>query len=128
MFSETLSPTAVTARVGVEATDRQVKGDLRRRGGRSTPAVRHRWTWAPDDKVERLVDPQLDAIWGALGSRSEAFSALPAEAKVSLSICIVHHGAELSLGWVLDRRHVRTAAAFAASIDVDEYNETGRDA
>jgi hypothetical protein len=43
---------------------------------------------------------------------------------VTLSLLIVHHGTELSLGWVLDRRHVAAAAAFGASVDVDEYNDT----
>jgi hypothetical protein len=43
---------------------------------------------------------------------------------VPVSIWLVHQGKDLSLGWVLDRRHVIAAAAFGALLDVDDYDST----
>jgi Domain of unknown function (DUF4279) len=84
----------------------------------------HQWVWKPDSSVEHLLDPQLDAIWTSLSPHADAFRHLPPEAEVGLSIWITHRGTDLSLGWVLDRRHVAAAAAFGATIDIDEYNFT----
>jgi hypothetical protein len=80
--------------------------------------------WQTDDSVERSLDAQLDALWSALGSRADAFRSLSPGAEVQLGIWITHRGSELSLGWILDRRHVAAAAAFGASIGVDEYDGT----
>ena len=52
------------------------------------------------------------------------FRTLPAEVNVRVAIWITHHGDDLRLGWMLDRRHVTAAAAFGASLDVDEYDDT----
>lgn len=124
VLSHSVSAREVTAHVGIEPTVQRVKGEARPGRNREMVVASHQWVWKPDSSVEHLLDTQLDAIWSALGSHAEAFSSLPAEAKVSLSIWIVHHGTELSLGWVLDRRHVAAAAAFGASLDVDEYDDT----
>jgi hypothetical protein len=124
VFSHRVSAREVTAHVGIEPTVQRVKGEARPGRNREMVVASHQWVWKPTSSVERLLDPQLDAIWSALGSHAEAFSSLPAEAEVTLSIWIVHHGTELSLGWVLDRRHVAAAAAFGASLDVDEYDDT----
>jgi hypothetical protein len=75
--------------------------------------------------VERSLDAQLDAIWAAHGSRAELFRNLPADVSVRLAIWITHCGDDLRLGWAMDRRHVSHAAAFGASLDVDEYDATG---
>lgn len=124
VFSHSVSAREVAAHVGIEPTVQRVKGEARPRRNSEMVVASHQWVWKPESSVEHLLDPQLDAIWSALGSHAEAFANLPAEAKVSLSIWIVHRGTELSLGWVLDRRHVAAAAAFGASLDVDEYDDT----
>ncbi len=124
VFSHDISASEVTAHVGIEPTIQRVKGEARPGRNREMVVASHQWIWKPNSSVEHLLDPQLDAIWSALRPHAEAFSSLPAEATVTLSIWAIHHGAELSLGWVLDRRHVTAAAAFGASVDVDEYDET----
>lgn len=124
VFSHIVSPREVTAHVGIEPTVQRVKGEPRPGRNRETVVASHQWVWKPPSSVDRLLDPQLDEIWSALGPHAGAFSSLPAEAEVTLSIWIVHHGTQLSLGWVLDRRHIASAAAFGASLDVDEYDET----
>jgi hypothetical protein len=43
---------------------------------------------------------------------------------VVLEIVIEHYERALSLGWVLDRRHVELAAALGASLDIDVYDYT----
>lgn len=45
-----------------------------------------------------------------------------------VDIWIEYYGDDLRLGWVLDRRHVSAAAAFGASLGVDEYDCTGEEA
>jgi|HubBroStandDraft_4_1064222.scaffolds.fasta_scaffold01964_10 hypothetical protein len=124
VFSHSVSAREVTAHVGIEPTVERVKGEARPGRNREMVVASHQWVWKPASSVEHLLDPQLDAIWSVLGPYAQAFSSLPAEAKVTLSMWIVHHGTELSLGWVLDRRHVAAAAAFGASLDVDEYDDT----
>jgi Domain of unknown function (DUF4279) len=124
VFSHEVPASEVTAHVGIEPTVQRVKGEARLGRNREMVVASHQWVWKPDSSVEQLLDPQLDAIWSALRAHAEAFSTLPPEAKVTLSIWMVHRGTELSLGWVLDRRHVAAAAAFGASIDVDEYDYT----
>jgi hypothetical protein len=124
VFSHDVSASEVTAHVGIEPTVERVKGEARPGRNREMVVASHQWVWKPDSSVEHLLDPQLDAIWSALGSHAEAFSSLPPEAKVTLSLWVIHHGTELSLGWVLDRRHVAAAADFGASVDVDEYDRT----
>ena|SRR3984957_16103045 len=124
VFSQTVSASEVTARVGVEPTAERVKGEGRTGRTREVVVASHQWSWKPDTSVERLLDPQLDAIWATLGPHADGFASVPPQAEVTLSIWIVHHGTELSLGWVLDRRHVAAAAAFRASIDIDEYDDT----
>ena len=114
--------------MGIEPTVRRVKGEPRRGRNREMVVVSHQWIWEPDRSVERLLDPQLDAIWTALGPYAKAFSSLPAEAGVTLSIWIVHEGSELRLGWGLDRRHVTAAAMFGASLDIGEYDFSREDA
>jgi hypothetical protein len=124
VFSHDVSASEVTAQVGIEPKVQRVKGEARPGRNREMIVASHQWVWKPDSSVKHLLDPQLDAIWSALGSHAGAFSSLPSEANVTLSLWIVHHGTELSLGWVLDRRHVAAAAAFGASVDIDEYDET----
>ncbi len=84
----------------------------------------HKWTWQPAETVAHSLDAQLDAIWDALGLRANAFKGLPVDAEVVVDIWIEHHGDDLRLGWALDQRHVTRAAAFGASIGVDEYDYT----
>ena len=124
VFSQSVSAREITAHVGIEPTVERIKGEARPGRNRDMGVASHQWVWKPASSVEHLLDPQLDAIWSALGPHAEAFSSVPAEAEVILSIWIVHQGTELSLGWVLDRRHVVAAAAFGASLDVDEYDDT----
>jgi hypothetical protein len=124
VFSRDVSADQVTERVRVEPTTQRVKGEARQGRNREMVVASHQWIWKPDNSVEHLLDPQLDAIWSALASHAGAFSSLSPEAEVTLSVWIVHRGTELGLGWVLDRRHVVAAAALGASIDVDEYDET----
>lgn len=126
VFSDTVTAAEVTAHVGVEPTNQMVKGEPRR-GRPNMVVASHQWTWEPGETVAHTLDAQLDAIWDALGSRADAFKGLPAEASVGVDVWIVHRGRELSLGWVLDRRHVSHAAAFGALIDIDEYDATDED-
>jgi hypothetical protein len=114
----------ITTLLGIEPTRQRIKGEPISSKRPNIPVASHLWTWQPDDSVERSLDAQLDAIWAAHGSRAELFRSLPAEVNVRLAIWITHHGDDLRLGWVLDRRHVTAAAAFGASLDVDEYDDT----
>jgi Domain of unknown function (DUF4279) len=126
--SETMRPEEITERVGIQPTVQRIKGQPRK-GNPAKPVVNHQWIWKPDEEgVERSLDAQLDAIWAALGSRADAFKSLRADAEVVVDILIEHYGDDLRLGWALDRRHVSAAAAFGASIDVDEYDYTGDEA
>jgi hypothetical protein len=122
--SDTMAASEITVLLGVEPTRQRIKGEPISSKRPNIPVASHLWTWQPDDSVERSLDAQLDAIWAAHGSRAELFRSLPSEVKVRLAIWITHHGEDLRLGWVLDRRHVAAAAAFGASIDVDEYDDT----
>ena len=122
--SDTMAASEITVLLGVEPTRQRIKGEPISSKRPNIPVASHLWTWQPDDSVERSLDAQLDAIWAAHGSRAELFRSLPSEVKVRLAIWIAHHGEDLRLGWVLDRRHVAAAAAFGASIDVDEYDDT----
>ena len=122
--SDTMAASEITVLLGVEPTRQRIKGEPISSKRPNIPVASHLWTWQPDDSVERSLDAQLDAIWAAHGSRAELLRSLPSEVKVRLAIWITHHGEDLRLGWVLDRRHVAAAAAFGASIDVDEYDDT----
>ena len=122
--SDTMAASEITVLLGVEPTRQRIKGEPISSKRPNIPVASHLWTWQPDDSVERSLDAPLDAIWAAHGSRAELFRSLPSEVKVRLAIWITHHGEDLRLGWVLDRRHVAAAAAFGASIDVDEYDDT----
>jgi hypothetical protein len=122
--SDTMAASEITVLLGVEPTRQRIKGEPISSKRPNIPVASHLWTWQPDDSVERSLDAQLDAIWAAHGSRAELFRSLPSGVKVRLAIWITHHGEDLRLGWVLDRRHVAAAAAFGASIDVDEYDDT----
>ena len=124
VFSDTVTARDVTALVGIEPTRQRVKGEPVSASRPNIPVASHLWVWKPDDSVEPSLEAQLDALWAALGSRAESFKNLSPEAKVQLDIWIVHHGRHLTLGWVLGRQHVATAAAFGASLNVDEYDDT----
>lgn len=124
VYSETLSAAEITQRVGIQPTEAKIKGQPRK-GNPAMPVVNHQWKWKPDEEsVERSLDAQLDAIWDALGARADVFKGLPADAEVMVDIWIEHYGDDLRLGWALDQRHVTRAAAFGASIGVDEYDYT----
>jgi hypothetical protein len=119
VFSELLEPAAITARVGIEPTRSRRAGELIRRGGPTVP--KHLWVWQPSDDVAQKLDAQLDAIWSASAGREQDFCELGDTTEINVSIVIEHYGSQLVLGWVLDRRHVRHAAALNAILDVDEY-------
>jgi Domain of unknown function (DUF4279) len=122
VFSESVEADAVTTRVGVDPAETRRMGDARRSGkGR---VKNHQWIWRPCSDVPRNLDSQLDALRAMAIERVEAFKALQNEARVVLEIVIEHYERALSLGWVLDRRHVELAAALGASLDVDEYDYT----
>jgi hypothetical protein len=123
VYSDTLSPREVTMRVGIDSTEERVKGQSRT-GNPAKSVVNHQWIWQPDDSIACCLDDQLDAIWGALSPKAAEFRDLLDHVSVQLSIWIIHRGSELSLGWVLDRRHVSHAATFGAKINIDEYDET----
>jgi Domain of unknown function (DUF4279) len=125
VFSDTVTAAEVTACVGIDPTRQRLKGEPISAKRPHIPVASHLWVWQTDDSIERSLDAQLDALWGALGSRADAFRSLSPKAEVQLGIWITHCGSELSLGWTLDRRHVEMAAAFGASIGVDEYDATG---
>lgn len=122
VFSESLEPPAITAQVGIEPTRSRHAGELIRRGGPTVP--KHLWIWQPSDAIPRELDAQLDAIWSATSGREQTFCGLGETTEVSISIVIEHHESKLVLGWALDGRHVRRAAALNASLDIDEYNYT----
>lgn len=124
VHSQTVTAVDVTAHVGIEPTTQRVKGEPISAKRPNIPVAGHLWVWKPTGSIEHSLDAQLDAIWAALSSRADAFRSLPPDAEVGVSIWIVHHGSELRLGWALDQRHVTAAAAFGASIDVDEYDDT----
>jgi hypothetical protein len=122
VFSDAVEPDAITERIGIQPSVTRRRGDLIRTGGPQVP--NHQWVWHPDSGVEQDMDSQLDALRAVTISRVDSFRKLQGEADVVLAIVIEHHGDDLSLGWVLDRRHVALAAALGASIDVDEYDYT----
>jgi len=123
--SDTMTSKEVTTSVGIEPTRQRVKGESISAKRPDTLVASHLWVWEPDDSVDRSLDAQLDAIWLALGPRAPRFKDLPTEIMVRLSIWITHYGKELLLGWALSRQHVDLAAAFGASLDIDEYDATG---
>lgn len=123
--SNTVTAAEIARLVGVAPTRQRTKGDAISDKRPNTRVASHLWIWRPDDSVAPSLEAQLDAIWGALGQYAQAFSALPEEVKVRLALWIVHRGDDLRLGWGLDRRYVAYAAAFGASLDVDEYDATG---
>jgi hypothetical protein len=125
VLSDSMSAAKVTEAIGVEPTRQRIKGEPVSPKRPNIPVASHMWVWQVGDLVERSLDAQLDEIWNALGSHASKFKGLPSDAKVQLDIWITHRGSELSLGWALDRRHVVAAAAFGASINVDEYDDTG---
>ena len=126
VYSETLSAAEITECVDIQPTESRIKGQPRK-GNPSKSVVNHQWIWKPGEGVERSLDAQLDALWAALGHRAAAFKGLPVDAEVVVDIWIEHYGDDLRLGWVLDRRHVSGAAAFGASLGVDEYDCTGQE-
>jgi len=127
IFSDAMSAAEISARVGIEPTIQRAKGDpLPGKRNRDITVVSHQWVWRPGDDIERSLDAQLDAIWVALSPKAAAFASLFPDAKVQLDIWITHRGSDLSLGWVLDRRHVAAAATFGALINIDEYDYTER--
>jgi len=123
VYSETLSAAEITDYVDIQPTEARIKGEPRK-GNPSKPVVNHQWIWKPNESVERSLDAQLDALWAEMGRRAAAFKSLPGDAEVVVDIWIEHHGDDLRLGWVLDRRHVSAAAAFGASLGIDEYDYT----
>jgi hypothetical protein len=122
--SDTVTAAEITTLLGAEPTRQRIKNEPISPKRPNIPVASHLWTWQPDDSVERSLDAQLDAIWAEHGARAELFRTLPAEASVRLAIWITHCGDDLRLGWALDRRHVSHAAAFGASLDIDEYDDT----
>lgn len=123
VYSETLSAADITERVDIQPTEARIKGQPRK-GNPTKPVVNHQWIWKPDEGVERSLDAQLDVLWAELGRQAAAFKGLPIDAEVVVDIWIEHYGEDLRLGWVLDRRHVNAAAAFGASLGIDEYDCT----
>jgi hypothetical protein len=79
VFSHSVSAREVSAHLGIEPTVQRVKGEARLGRKRKMVVASHQWVWKPDSSVEHLLEPQLDAIWSALGSHAEAFLSLPAE-------------------------------------------------
>jgi hypothetical protein len=124
VFSDSTTAAEVSDYVGIEPTRTRIKGEPISARRPQTVIARHMWVWRVDDSVVRSLDAQLDELWSVLGPHAGKFKDLPSGANVQLGIWITHRGSELSLGWVLNRRHVAMAAAFGASIDVDEYDDT----
>jgi|GEM_PF-5834429 hypothetical protein len=124
VFSDSTSAAEISDHIGIEPTRKQIKGEPISAKRPETLVASHLWVWQVGDSVERSLDAQLDELWSALGPYADKFKDLPPGANVQLDIWITHQGSELALGWVLDRRHVAAAAAFGASISVDEYDET----
>jgi hypothetical protein len=75
-------------------------------------------------EVPKELDSQLDAIWSATAKRRGLFADFGPVVEIAVEVVIEHHGSQLLLGWVLDRRHIRCAAELSATIDVDEYDYT----
>lgn len=124
VFSDSTTAAEISNYIGIEPTQKRVKGDPISAKRPQTLVASHMWVWQVGDSVERSLDAQLDELWSALGPHADKFKNLPSGANVQLDVWIIHRGSELSLGWVLNRRHVAAAAAFGATINVDEYDET----
>lgn len=124
VFSDSTTAAEISDYIGIEPTQERIKGDPISAKRPGTLVASHMWVWQVGDSVERSLEAQLDELWSALGSRADRFKNLPPGANVQLDIWIIHRGSELALGWVLDRRHIAAAAAFGASINVDEYDGT----
>lgn len=124
IFSRNLDASEITSRVGVAPSVWKAMGDPIRPGGPSVAS--HQWIWYPAHREGLSVDEQLDAIWDALGPHAATIATLVPDCEVVLDFEINHRGADLTLGWSLKPRHVAAAAAFGASIDIDEYDLTER--
>jgi Domain of unknown function (DUF4279) len=124
VFSDSISVAEISDYIGIEPTRRRNMGEPVSAKRPEILVARHMWIWQVGDSVERSLNAQLNELWGALGSHADKFKDLPSGTNVQLDIWIAHRGSELSLGWVLDWRHVLAAAAFGASINVDEYDDT----
>lgn len=124
VFSDEMTAAEISRFVNKDPTRQRIKGEPISPKRPHILVRSHMWVWKVSDSIPRSLDAQMDALWASLGPRADTFRRLPAGANVQLSIWITHRGSELSLGWVLDRRHVAAAAAFGASIDVDEYDGT----
>jgi hypothetical protein len=124
VFSDSTTAAEISDYIGIEPTRTRVKGDPISAKRPQTLVASHMWVWQVGDSVERSLDAQLDELWSALGPHADKFKNLPSGANVQLGVWIIHRGSELALGWVLNRRHVAAAAAFGASIDIDEYDDT----
>lgn len=74
VFTESVEPDAVTARVGVDPSETRRKGDVTRSGTRRVPD--HQWIWRPYSDVPRDLDSQLDALGAMAAERLDAFKAL----------------------------------------------------
>ncbi len=124
VFSDSTTAAEISGHIGIEPTRERIKGDPISAKRPQTLVASHMWVWQVGNSVERSLDAQLDELWSALGPHADKFKDLPPGANVQLDIWITHRGSELALGWVLDRRHAAAAAAFGATINVDEYDET----
>jgi hypothetical protein len=122
--SDSTPAAEISGHIGIEPTRERIKGEPISVKRPETLVASHLWVWQVGDSVERSLDAQLDELWSALGPRADKFKDLPPDTNVQLDIWITHRGSELALGWVLDRRHAVAAAAFGATINVDEYDET----
>jgi hypothetical protein len=128
VYSDTISASEITSLIGIEPTEQRVKGQpVRGKRNRKITVVSHQWIWQPNDSIERSLDAQLNAIWAALKPYAEVFQHLPPEVDILLDIWISHYGSEIWLGQKLDKRHVTAAAAFGASISIDQYDFTEPD-
>src|SRR5262245_38953204 len=123
VFSDSLHPGEITARVGIQPTKTRPRGSA---SARSIPAGRtvstNQWIWEPAQQADPVLGAQLEAIRLTLGPRAQSFRELLVEADVVLDIAIYHHGKTLRLGWTLEREQVELAAAFGAAISIDEYD------
>ena len=78
VYPENLDPAEVTARLGIEPSDWQRRGESRKRGSR--PAKLHGWFLSTKGAVESVdVRKHLDWLLERLASRADTILALQAE-------------------------------------------------